>query len=108
MDPTTPDHRQIIANFRMMQKLVADTLGRAAGAVERARATLERLRQGRAVEPAVVSVMSSNQTRLPPPPCPRCRRIDRTEEEEQTGSSQRWFLCERCGLRYPSVPPRRG
>jgi DNA-directed RNA polymerase subunit M/transcription elongation factor TFIIS len=40
-----------------------------------------------------------------PPPCPKCRRIDRAEEEEQTGSSARWFTCTHCGFRYrePSV-----
>jgi len=33
-------------------------------------------------------------------------RVDRSEEEDQTGSSQRWFVCDRCGLRYPAPPKR--
>jgi DNA-directed RNA polymerase subunit M/transcription elongation factor TFIIS len=48
----------------------------------------------------------------PPPPrptrgtpiCPRCLNADRTEEEDQTGSSTRWFVCERCGLRFSIKP----
>jgi len=39
------------------------------------------------------------------PPCPRCHRIDQAEEEDQTGSSARWFVCARCGTRY--MAPRR-
>jgi len=39
------------------------------------------------------------------PPCPVCRRIDLVEEEEQSGSSRRWFICGRCGRRYP-MPAR--
>jgi hypothetical protein len=38
--------------------------------------------------------------------CPKCRRIDRAEEEEQSGSSGRWFLCARRGLRYTRVARR--
>lgn len=38
-------------------------------------------------------------------PCPKCRRVDRVDEEEQTGSSNRWFVCARCGTRF-SVPPK--
>jgi len=37
-------------------------------------------------------------------PCPKCHRIDQAEEEEQSGSSRRWFVCNRCGIRYPSLP----
>jgi uncharacterized protein YbaR (Trm112 family) len=40
-------------------------------------------------------------TRLPIPACPKCKRTDRAEEEDQTGSSRRWFVCDRCGIRYP-------
>jgi predicted RNA-binding Zn-ribbon protein involved in translation (DUF1610 family) len=36
------------------------------------------------------------------PPCPKCKRIDRAEQEEQTGSSNQWYVCERCGVRYPT------
>jgi hypothetical protein len=42
----------------------------------------------------------------PIPPCPKCHRIDQAEEEEQTGSSDRWFLCARCGMRYSAITPR--
>jgi hypothetical protein len=38
------------------------------------------------------------------PPCIKCQRVDRVEEEEQSGSSARWFLCTRCGVRYAAVP----
>jgi hypothetical protein len=43
------------------------------------------------------------------PPCPKCHRIDHVEEEDQSGSSGRWFLCDRCGMRYSAItiPPRR-
>jgi hypothetical protein len=34
------------------------------------------------------------------PPCPKCRRFDLAEEEDQGGSSARWFICSRCGVRY--------
>ena len=37
------------------------------------------------------------------PPCIKCHRVDRVEEEEQSGSSDRWFLCTRCGIRYTAV-----
>jgi len=37
------------------------------------------------------------------PACPRCLRADQVEEEEQSGSSQRWFVCNRCGLAF-SMP----
>jgi uncharacterized protein YbaR (Trm112 family) len=40
-------------------------------------------------------------TRLTIPACPKCKRTDRAEEEDQTGSSRRWFVCDRCGIRYP-------
>jgi hypothetical protein len=40
----------------------------------------------------------------PVDPCPRCGRSDRVEEEEQSGSSARWFTCARCGLRYTRLP----
>jgi hypothetical protein len=33
------------------------------------------------------------------PLCPRCRRTD-VDEEEQTGSSKRWFVCNWCGHRF--------
>jgi hypothetical protein len=42
---------------------------------------------------------------MDPLPCPRCHRNDRVEEEDQGGSSSRWFVCERCGTRF-SAPPR--
>jgi DNA-directed RNA polymerase subunit M/transcription elongation factor TFIIS len=38
--------------------------------------------------------------------CPKCQRNDRVEEEDQSGSSSRWFVCERCGIRF-SLKPRR-
>jgi len=38
------------------------------------------------------------------PACPRCHRNDQVEEEEQSGSSQRWFICNRC--HQPFVLPR--
>ena len=38
------------------------------------------------------------------PSCPRCRRADHVEEEEQTGSSASWFLCRRCGSRFKRQP----
>jgi transposase-like protein len=34
------------------------------------------------------------------PPCPKCKRADRTEEEDQSGSSTQWYVCGRCGMRY--------
>jgi len=40
------------------------------------------------------------------PTCPRCKRIDRVEEEEQAGSSQQWFVCGYCGTRF-TLPRRR-
>jgi hypothetical protein len=52
---------------------------------------------------SILSVMR----RLPTPPCPRCHRIDQTEEEEQSGSSARWFVCHRCGIRYTFPRPTR-
>src|SRR5437899_514940 len=84
MDPTKNDHRQIIANARMMRQKAAEMFARAKDSAARARATLKRLRQARAVGPAIVTVMSPNQTRLPPPR-PRCRRVDRIEEEGTDG-----------------------
>jgi hypothetical protein len=39
-------------------------------------------------------------TPRPLPPCPKCRRADRVEEEDQSGSSARWFACLRCGMRF--------
>jgi hypothetical protein len=51
----------------------------------------------------------SNQFSMPNvvlPPCPECHRIDRLEEEDQSGSSARWFICVRCGRRF-TAPPRR-
>jgi hypothetical protein len=41
------------------------------------------------------------------PPCPKCHRIDLVEPEDQSGSSARWFICNRCGTRFTS-PPQRG
>jgi len=32
--------------------------------------------------------------------CPKCRRSDRAEQEETSGSSALWFVCARCGTRY--------
>jgi DNA-directed RNA polymerase subunit M/transcription elongation factor TFIIS len=40
-------------------------------------------------------------------PCPKCGRRDGVEQEEQSGSSARWFVCARCGLRYTRLPPTR-
>jgi lysyl-tRNA synthetase class I len=40
------------------------------------------------------------------PPCPKCHRIDRVEEEDHSGSSAHWYVCARCGTRYVA-PPRR-
>jgi len=37
------------------------------------------------------------------PACPRCQSEQR-EEQEQTGSSARWFVCLRCG--HPYTTPR--
>jgi hypothetical protein len=38
--------------------------------------------------------------------CPTCDRINRADEEELSGSSDRSFLCMRCGaIRYRGVPP---
>jgi hypothetical protein len=39
------------------------------------------------------------------PICPRCKKSDYLEEEEQSGSAQRWFVCTRCGT-LVSVSPR--
>ena len=39
------------------------------------------------------------------PPCPTCQRTDRVEEEDQSGSSSRWFVCTRCGRRYTAPRP---
>jgi len=40
-----------------------------------------------------------------PPICPRCKKADYLEEEEQSGSAQRWFVCSRCGTMV-SVSPK--
>jgi len=48
--------------------------------------------------------MSSSSRAIPP--CPKCGRADQAEEEDQSGSSERWFMCARCGIRY-TAPPRR-
>jgi hypothetical protein len=47
-------------------------------------------------------------TKIPPSPsCPKCKRPDGTEAEEQSGSSASWFVCNRCGTRFTAPPPRR-
>ena len=46
----------------------------------------------RSVRPAVIKRQL--------PPCPKCHHPDRVEEEDQSGSSDRWFVCVRCGLRF--------
>jgi hypothetical protein len=40
------------------------------------------------------------------PSCPKCLRNHHVEEEQQSGSSDRWFLCAMCGTRF-NVPPRK-
>ena len=40
------------------------------------------------------------------PPCPTCRKSDWVDEEEQNGSSQRWFVCNQCGRRYAGLVAR--
>jgi len=42
---------------------------------------------------------------IDPPTCPRCKTADYLEEEEQSGSAQRWFVCNRCGTMV-SVSPK--
>jgi hypothetical protein len=44
-----------------------------------------------------------SRTRALIPPCIKCQRVDRIEEDEQSGSSDRCFLCTRCGIRYSAV-----
>src|SRR5438477_9556480 len=46
----------------------------------------------------------------PIPPCPSCHRINHVEEEEQSGSSSRWFSCASCGTHYPmpKLPTKSG
>jgi hypothetical protein len=39
------------------------------------------------------------------PICPRCKTAAYLEEEEQSGSAQRWFVCNRCGTMV-SVSPK--
>jgi len=53
--------------------------------------------------------VAMNTTRFPAgrggsqsPSCPRCKRADSSDEESQTGSSARWFVCNYCGMRYTS------
>jgi DNA-directed RNA polymerase subunit M/transcription elongation factor TFIIS len=99
-------------------RLTADDLReRAKQATDRAlqtavesRRTIENARTARAGKNASPRVKPPpslpTQSPQPIPPCPKCHRIDRSEEEEQTGSSTRWFVCDRCGIRY-TLPPRR-
>ena len=53
-----------------------------------------------------VHPLSARAAAKPPPPCPKCHRIDRVHPEDQSGSSAPWFLCERCGTQF-TVPPQR-
>src|ERR1700716_3438422 len=77
--------------------------GRALQTAVESRRTIENARAARAgknVAPHMKPPPSlPPQSSQPIPPCPKCHRIDRSEEEEQTGSSTRWFICERCGIR---------
>jgi hypothetical protein len=42
--------------------------------------------------------------RLPLPPCPRCHQTVGVEEDEQSGSSLRWFRCTVCSHDWSSSP----
>jgi hypothetical protein len=42
--------------------------------------------------------------RPPLPPCPHCHRLTGVEEEEQSGSSLRWFVCRLCAHVWSSSP----
>jgi hypothetical protein len=48
--------------------------------------------------------VSMHGNHLVVPACPKCHKADRVEEEEQSGSSSRWFLCARCGTRFTRAP----
>jgi hypothetical protein len=38
------------------------------------------------------------------PPCPRCHQLAGVEEEENAGSSRRWFICRLCGHCWSAAP----
>src|SRR3954463_16172839 len=40
----------------------------------------------------------------PVPACPRCHSTAHVEEEEQSGSSQRWYICLRCQQPFRPAP----
>ena len=40
------------------------------------------------------------------PPCPRCHQLAGVEEEENAGSSRRWFICRLCGHCWSAAPDR--
>jgi hypothetical protein len=42
----------------------------------------------------------------PLPPCPRCLRLTGVEEDENTGSSLRWFICRLCGHCWSAAPQK--
>src|ERR1700674_1348758 len=49
------------------------------------------------VQNVLVDFASPSVIKTPPlPPCPRCHRLTGVEEDEQSGSSLRWFVCRLC------------
>jgi hypothetical protein len=58
------------------------------------------------IRPDVVVRSTVHVVTEPPPlpPCPRCHRLTGVEEEEQSGSSLRWFCCRLCAHVWSSSP----
>ena len=93
MDSTRRTLSQMTADARTMRTLARASVVRAKKAVERAKSVLVVIAAHRAR--AAMNLL---------PVCPKCRRNTHVEEEDTTGSSSRWFVCARCGIRF-SVPP---
>ena len=92
-----------------LRELAKQATDRALQTAVESRRTIEKARtaRGKIASPQAKPPPSLPTASPPPiPPYPKCHRIDRSEEEEQTGSSTRWFVCDRCGIRY-TLPPRR-
>jgi len=92
-----------------LRELAKQATDRALQTAVESRRTIEKARttRGKIASPQAKPPPSLPTASPPPiPPCPKCHRIDRSEEEEQTCSSTRWFVCDRCGIRY-TLPPRR-
>jgi DNA-directed RNA polymerase subunit M/transcription elongation factor TFIIS len=101
--------KELRLNADDMRELAKQAAARAGQAAVESRRTIEKARiaRGKNASPQAKPPPSLPTASPPPiPPCPKCHRIDRSEEEEQTGSSTRWFVCDRCGIRY-TLPPRR-